>query len=394
MAFLKQRARTVRFECLGFPALVSGLSMVLLVFGGCNAAGPEPVRPAKVEPDAVPPEMVEPKGVEPDATEPDLPEPSVPDANLVEPDVAEPNASDANVVQPDVADSNETDVNAVEPNVVGPGAIEPNDANKHLKVTFHDKCADILSSYVNDRGMVDYGGLRRKKPELQALLNEFAKLKRNEYESWRKTDKIAFWINAYNIQKLFVITDNYPIESSRFLRLFPGWGPDSIRHIDKKIDYIDKQKLIVMNEEFTLESIEKRFFRREFDEPRVFFAISRASLGSPPLRNEPYYGFRLYDQLDDQVKKFLSNPIAFRISREQEKVYLSALFHPSWYGKEFVSRYGTDKKFKDQLPSTRAVLNFIARYVSEQDKFFLETRRYSVVYPSYDWRINDSAAAR
>ncbi|MHC4622337.1 MAG: DUF547 domain-containing protein [Planctomycetota bacterium] len=352
--------------------------MTTLIFVcGCPSAGPEPVRPAKTEPGAVQPRIVEPRVVEPNVTEPAPVEPNVPDVNVVGPDVVEPNVTDANII---------------EPNVVRPTVIEPNDTNRPRKVTFHDKCAAILSSYVNESGMVDYRRLRRKKPELHALLNEFAKLKRNEYESWPKTDKIAFWINAYNIQKLVVITDNYPIESSRFLRLLPGWGPDSIRHIDKKIDGIDKQKLIVMNEEFTLESIENRFFRREFNEPWVFFALSHASLGSPPLRNEPYYGFRLYDQLDDQVKRFLSNPIAFRISREQKKVYLSALFHPSWYGKEFISRYGTDKKFKDQQPATRAVLNFMTKYISEQDKSFLETELYSVAYMRYDWRINDSSA--
>ena len=48
---------------------------------------------------------------------------------------------------------------------------------------------------------------------------------------------------------------------------------------------------------------EVRRFRKQFAEPRVFFAISQASLSSPPLRNEPYYGDSLYRQLDEQVIK-------------------------------------------------------------------------------------------
>jgi hypothetical protein len=259
---------------------------------------------------------------------------------------------------------------------------------EHPRVSFHDKCTGILKKYVNDKGMVDYKMLKRKKPKLNRLLNEFARLDPNEYNAWSKEDKIAFWLNAYNIKMLKIIVDNYPIQSQRILRIL--WGPDSIRHIK---GIWDKYKFIVMDEEFTLKEVEQRFFRKEFDEPRVFFAISYASLSSPPLRNEPYYGYRLYEQLDDQAKKFLSSPLAFRINREKQIVHLSAIFHPTWYGKEFINKYGTDKKFKDQPPSVRAVLNLAANYISKQDLFFLEIENYSVQYITYNWTLNDSPSS-
>jgi hypothetical protein len=259
---------------------------------------------------------------------------------------------------------------------------------KHPLVSFHDKCAGILENYVDDKGMVDYKTLKRKKLELNHLLDEFAKLNPDVYNSWSKEDKIAFWLNAYNIKMLKIIIDNYPIQSQRILRVL--WGPDSIRHIE---GIWDKHKFTVMNEEFTLKEIEQRFFRKEFDEPRVFFAISCASLSSPSLRNEPYYGCRLYEQLDDQAKKFLSSPLAFRIDREKQIVHLSAIFHPTWYGEEFISKYGTDKKFKDQPPPLRAVLNLAANYISEQDLFFLERENYSVKYITYNWTLNDSPSS-
>jgi hypothetical protein len=164
------------------------------------------------------------------------------------------------------------------------------------------------------------------------------------------------------------------------------WGPDSIRHID---GIWDKYKFTVMDEEFTLKEVDQRFFRKEFNEPRVFFAISYASISGPPMRNEPYYGYRLYEQLNDQAKKFLSNPLAFRIDGEKQIVYLSAIFHPSWYGEEFVSKYGIDKKFKDQPPSVRAVLNLATNYISEQDRLFLEKENYSTKYITYNWTLND-----
>jgi len=250
--------------------------------------------------------------------------------------------------------------------------------------SFSNKCAYILNNFVDDEGKVDYRTLKQKELKLKKLLDEFDELDPNEYNSWSKEDKIAFWINAYNIQLLKIIVDNYPIKSSRILRLL--WPPNSIRHIR---GIWTKYKFIVMDEQFTLSELESRFFRQEFDEPRVFFALSQASASSPPLRNEPYYGYKLYEQLDDQAGRFLSNPLAFRIDRDTNTVHLSAILQPAWYGTEFINKYGTDKKFKDQPPAVQAVLNFVTNYLSEQDVYFLETANYSVEYISYNWTLNE-----
>jgi len=274
----------------------------------------------------------------------------------------------------------------VEPPKVEPPKVEPPKPKPLPTVSFLDRCADILENYVDDEGMVDYKTLKRKRFELKKPLDEFDNLDPNEYNTWPEEDKIAFWLNAYNIQMLKIIVDNYPIESSRIHRLF--WPPNSIRHIK---GIWTKYKFIVMDEEFTLSEIEKRFFRQQFDEPRTFFALSQASLSGPPLRNEPYYGRKLYQQLDDQAKKFLSDPKGFRIDRKEKTVYLSAILQPTWFGKEFISKYGTEKKFKDQPPAVRAVLNFITNYITEHDISFLEVENYSIKYIKYDWTLNDGS---
>jgi hypothetical protein len=348
----------------------------------------EPNKPPAVEPQPVgvaePNERVssiehrapsiEPNEVKPTEAEPNVPIPAKPEPNEVKPSNVEPVKAEPNEVKPSPPEPNQ-----VKPQPAAPLAGQPT-------VSFHDKCAGILKNCVNGKGMVNYKSIRYKRLELKNLLDEFANLDPNEYNRWPKEDKIAFWINAYNIQMLKIITDNYPIQGSRFLN--PIYGHNSIRHI-KGIwtDY----KLIVMDEEFTLAEIDRRFFTREFDEPRVFFAISLASLSSPPLRNEPYYGHKLHQQLEDQTKRFLSNPISFRIDRENKKVYLSAILQPSWRGKEFISKFGTDKKFKDQEPETRAVLNFITKYLPRRDIDFLEVENYSIKFLRYDWTLNDGS---
>lgn len=293
--------------------------------------------------------------------------------------------------EPPVVEVSEAETSVSEPNKVISAEIKPEEAgpNDQKPVTatsFHDKFAGIFNDFVNDKGMVDYKGLRQEGVKLRALLEEFNNLDPNEYRSWPEEERIAFWINAYNLHKLNIVSLNYPIQSSsRFLRVL--WGPNDLRHIESKISMY---KFLVMDEEFTFKKVENRFFRGQFDDPRVLLAITDACLSSPPLRNEPYYGHKLDEQLDDQVKRFLSESIAFRIDRQGQRLYLSAVFETGRYGRQFLEKFAIERKFKDHPPVTRAVLNFITNYVSESDASFLEISSYSVKYMSYDWKINDN----
>lgn len=294
-------------------------------------------------------------------------------------------------VEQQLAKAIETQTQEVGPVEVEPNVIEPNEINAIIEASFYDECADIFENFVDEDGMVDYRELKSEKTKIRELLDQFDEFDPEIYESWPEEEKIAFWLNAYNAKLLDIITDNYPIESYRILRVF--WPATSIRHIPPRTKIgtakWEEYKFIVMDEEFNLLEVERRFFRKEFDEPRIFVAISQASISGPPLRNEPYIGSKLYEQLDDQVRKFLSNPRVFRIDRDDKQVYLSALFEPDWYGKEFISKYGTNEKFEEHPLAIRAVLNFIINYVSKQDKLFLSTKSYSVEFIGYDWRLND-----
>jgi hypothetical protein len=263
--------------------------------------------------------------------------------------------------------------------------VDANDLKPQWATHFHDKCAWVFKSFVNDEGKVDYERLREESIKVRVLLQEFDNLDPNEYRSWPREDKIAFWINTYNLHKLRVVSANYPIRSSsRFLRVL--WGPTDLRHIEDKITLY---KFLVMDEEFTFKRIENLFFRGEFENPRVLLAISDACISSPPLRNEPYYGYKLNEQLDDQARRFLSDPRAFKVERQRNRVYLSAIFEAGRYGSEFLKKYAIDRKFKDHPPVTRAVLNFITGYISKRDVSFLEKGSYSVKFMRYDWQIND-----
>lgn len=252
---------------------------------------------------------------------------------------------------------------------------------------FQNEYAEVLSENANINGRANYRKLKTKRADLYNLLEQLKQFDPNEYKSISNEEKIAFWINAYNIKMLFIIIDNYPIESEPLMRLI--WPPNSVRHIDRKIGGLEKQKLIVMNEEFTLEAIEQNIFYKQLNEPMAYFALSHASLSDPPLRNEPYTGKKLNEQLGEQVKKYLSSSANFKIDAGSNKVYLPAILQGSWYGRFFIDKYGTDKKFKDQLPDIAAVLNCIIKYLPANDAAYIEVQNYNVNFIAHNWLIND-----
>ena len=253
-------------------------------------------------------------------------------------------------------------------------------------VCFDHRYGELLQQYVRQDGCVDYGSLRRKRLLLKDLLWIPHQLDPNEYCNWTEDEKLAFWINTYNLKMLDVIARNHPIQSSWWLRL--TWPPSDIRHID---GIWSNYKLIVMDEEFTLGEVERRFFDKSLADPRAFLAITYASRSSPRLRRQPYRGEDLDRQLDEQIKTFLTDGGGFRIDHEKAVVHLSALFKPTWRGQEFVARYGTDRKFKDRPAQTRAVLNFLIRYIAPDEVHFLEVENYSIEYTGFDWRLNDTS---
>ncbi|MEN6337073.1 MAG: DUF547 domain-containing protein [Phycisphaerales bacterium] len=404
------------------------LPAICVAFLGC----------ANVEPSPSPVPVPAPQPVQTPISPATQPAETKPDANAAPIDVNEPAAQAADTPDSNTPPAGEPHVAVAEPKIEVPVAAVPvpnqvvaQTPPPSSAASFVDRYAAILATYVREDGLVDYGDLRRHRLELKSVLTLLDELDPNVYESWSSQEKLAFWINAYNLKMLDIIARNYPIESSWWLRL--TWPPSDIRHIQGIwTDY----RFIVMDEEFTLAEVEQRYFRDNADgfdarpggDPRVWLALNYAAQSGPPLRNRPYGGeggsgsveaskrgsgrtedgphdstlqrvnasalplqTLLDRQLDDQVKRFLGTPQGLQIDRQKMVVRLSALFKPSWRGKEFIARYGTDKKFKSREPATRAVLNFLTNYLSREDVEFLEVENYSLEYLNFDWRLNDTA---
>lgn len=242
--------------------------------------------------------------------------------------------------------------------------------------------AAVLKQYVNDRGMVNYKALKADRQALDRYAASLAAQDTKAYEAWNNEKKIAFWLNAYNGLTLQTIIDHHPIKKGGLISglRFPE---NSIRQIP---GVWDESKHPVMGKPMTLNDIEHGTLRKQFDEPRIHLALVCAAHGCPSLRDEPYVGDRLDEQLNDQAKKFLANPEKFRIDREKNTVYLSSIF--KWFGADFARKYKTEQFGKAPV-GVRPVLEIISRQAGPQDTEYLKTANYRIKYLDYDWSLNE-----
>src|SRR6185437_11852104 len=134
----------------------------------------------------------------------------------------------------------------------------------------------ILKKYVNDEGLVNYKGIIGDKEQLQSYLDILTN--NPPQDNWSKDDKEAYWINAYNAFTIKLIIDHYPVKSIKDI------GPKhQIPFVntpwEKKFFRIGKKK-------YKLDRIEHHILRKQFDDPRVHFAIVCASMSCAKLRTE------------------------------------------------------------------------------------------------------------
>ncbi len=259
---------------------------------------------------------------------------------------------------------------------------EPGDPPSAIKGLDYGLYEDALSRFLDDRGMVNYRQLKNGRGELDQFTETLGALSQSTYQNWNQAEQLSFWINAYNALTLKAVIDHYPIQASFFKSLV--YPKNSIRQIPGVWDELN---FPVLGRQLTLNDIEHQIIRKEFPEPRIHLALVCASGGCPPLRGEPYRGETLETQLEDQAKVFLSDPEKFRIDREQNRIYLSAIF--DWFKQDFAEKYTTETGFQGGTDAERPVLKFISSYLHEQDAQYLREGKYKIEYLDYDWSLNE-----
>lgn len=221
----------------------------------------------------------------------------------------------------------------------------------------HKAYDELLQKYVDEKGMVDYKGLKAERPKLQSYLNI---LESNPpQDNWTRDQKLAYWINAYNAFTLELILEHYPVAS--------------IKDIGStiKIPFVstawDIKFINIGNEEYDLNNIEHGIIRKEFNEPRIHFALVCAAVSCPKLQRRAYSPEKLEEQLTKATKEFLANP-AKNEFKNTNQATLSKLFN--WYGGDFKNN-GTLIEFINQYAPTKL------------------SKDADIDWKDYDWALNE-----
>jgi hypothetical protein len=232
----------------------------------------------------------------------------------------------------------------------------------------HTPFTRVLRTFVDEKGDVDYAGLRAR---ADSLLDPYLQqLATTDPAALGRDARLAFWINAYNAYTLKLIADHYPVENIWAVTPGPAAPKDENSPFDLAVGR-------VADTTRTLNEIEHQIIRPRFDEPRIHFALVCAAKSCPLLRREAYTGPRLEAQLEEQTRTFFHED-KNRIPAGADRIALSRIL--KWYGEDFGD-------------STDDLQRFIAPYFDGTVADRLEAAAYEVTFLDYDWTLNDQGRA-
>lgn len=225
----------------------------------------------------------------------------------------------------------------------------------------------LLKTYVkpgaNGVNNVDYAAFKKNShQDLKAYLADLADV---DPTKLGPEDAYAYYVNLYNAKTIDIVLDHYPVKSIKDISLGGGLlaavtgGPW-------------KAKVVEVNgKALSLDDIEHGILRKDYDDPRVHYAVNCASIGCPNLAAEAYTGDRLNAQLDAGARAYVNDRRGF--SFDGDTLTASSIYN--WFSEDFG---GTEQGViahakKYAAPALAEKLNAVT----------------SIDGYEYDWALND-----
>ncbi|HIF50480.1 MAG TPA: DUF547 domain-containing protein [Thiotrichaceae bacterium] len=245
----------------------------------------------------------------------------------------------------------------------------------------HQQFDQVLNQAVDEKGLVDYKTLKLQAEDIDAyyqLISQYSPDSHPELFS-SEQHRLTYWINAYNAAVIKTVLNYYPIKGIEEVK-----PPFPFFFLPDKMGFFVFQKPIFGKVSTSLYYLENKVIRERFSEPRIHFALNCASRGCPSLPDYAFTGAKLEQQLEQEARRFFSEPRNFRIDCETETIYMSSIM--DWYEDDFIDWYQL------HYPEKKATLiNFIRLYLSEETASLIEEHAsaYKIEFIPYDWNLND-----
>lgn len=211
---------------------------------------------------------------------------------------------------------------------------------------FFDKADTFFKTYVSN-GKVAYAKLYDNPGALQEVLNiaEGVSVSKDDSETYQ-----AFWINAYNLSVIQGVVDHYPIQSP----------------LDVK-GFFDMATYNLAEQHITLNDIENKLLREQFNDPRVHFVLVCGAVGCPPLISGAYWPETLGTQMDKQTRLALNGDFVV-VNDKKKRIEVSQIME--WYKTDFIKSDANE-------------VGFINHYRTQKIP-----QNYKLSYIPYNWRLN------
>jgi hypothetical protein len=233
--------------------------------------------------------------------------------------------------------------------------------------------AHVVLAVGGNASALRYAGMQRDHEALRAYLAALSAVSTQEYGAWTQAQQLAFLINAYNAFTVELILTRYP-------------DLKSIKDLGSFVQSPWKKKFFrLLGAGRRLDDVEHGLIRAPgvFDDPRIHAAVVCASVGCPMLRNEAFVAERLDAQLDDGLRRFLSDRARNRVDAGANALQVSKLF--DWYRKDFEQGHRGFDSLQTLFARHAEVLADTPAAQAE-----IRAGRAKVVFLDYDWSLNDA----
>lgn len=234
----------------------------------------------------------------------------------------------------------------------------------------HTKWNEVLARYRSKDGRIRYQDLKRdcfpgSRHTFDEYLKALTKVKKAEYESWTKEERMSFLINAYNAFTVKLVVDHYPVKSIKDIGgLFQNpWKKEFFSLLEGTSKSLDP--------------IEHDLLRKEFQDARIHAALNCASVSCPKLQSDAFVAAKLSPQLDHAMMEWLKDDTRNHFDSTGNAMELSKIF--DWFKEDFVKSYG-------------GVSQAIAKFGPPLAKSLVKTNA-RVKYLPYDWKLNETATS-
>lgn len=263
---------------------------------------------------------------------------------------------------------------AIAPRGAPPAAAQPADGFDHAPLEH------VLARFVDEQGRVDYAALMRERGELDAYYGALAAVSPDSHPERfpERAQRLAYWINAYNAAVLEIVLAHYPIASVRDVA-----PPRALFFLPRLAGFFFFQRITLGGSRTNLYALENRVIRGRFGEPRIHFAIHCASAGCPRLPREAFRAETLEAQLERGARRFFAEPRNLRLDHGARTLTLSPIL--DWFRGDFL---GWLRTHQPRAPATLA--GYAALYAPEPlARELARAADYRLVFPEYDWTLND-----